>query len=72
MVNNCNPSCQSSVCGDRYIDPDGIDANPTSTYDDETCDTGKYCNNGADCTNDPSICGPGNIGLFECKPRALQ
>ena len=56
MVNNCNPSCQASVCGDRYIDPDGIDANPTSTYDDETCDEGKYCNNGTDCTNDPSIC----------------
>jgi cysteine-rich repeat protein len=69
MTNNCNPSCEASSCGDRYVDVDGIDASPTANYDDETCDVGSYCNNGTDCTRDPSICAN---GAFECRPRALN
>ena len=69
MTNNCNPSCEASRCGDRYVDIDGVDASPTANYDDETCDVGSYCNNGTDCTRDPSICAN---GAFECRPRALN
>lgn len=68
LTNNCNPSCESSRCGDRYVDPDGVDNN-IGNYDDESCDEGSYCNNGNDCTRDASVCAN---GLFECNPRSLN
>ena len=37
MVDNCTPSCKQSVCGDRYLDTNGLD-NIGGTQDDELCD----------------------------------
>jgi cysteine-rich repeat protein len=61
MVDNCTPSCQQSVCGDRYIDTDGQD-NSLGTQDDEFCDAGKFCADGRDCTENPEICPWGAAG----------
>ncbi len=66
ITDTCNPACEPSRCGDRYIDPDGMN-NQGGDYDDEECDEGSYCNDFVtDCSRDPSIC-PG--GIFECRPR---
>lgn len=68
LIDNCNPSCEASRCGDAYIDPDGID-NTAGTYDDESCDEGSFCNDGTECTHDSSVCAGGD---FECKARAFN
>jgi cysteine-rich repeat protein len=64
----CPNGCDESRCGDGYIDPNGID-NVSSTFDDEACDNGSYCNNGTDCTADATICAN---WLFECRPRSFN
>ena len=68
LVDTCNPSCEASRCWDGYIDGDGID-NIAWNYDDETCDERSYCDDGTDCTRDPSICW---WGYGSCKARLIN
>jgi len=55
LVDDCNPLCQLSTCGDGYEDSDGVN-DQYGDFDDEFCDEGKYCDNGTPCTNNPDIC----------------
>jgi cysteine-rich repeat protein len=55
MVDNCTPACNQSVCGDKFIDTNGLD-NTLWTQDDELCDVWSFCPDWRDCTDNPTIC----------------
>lgn len=52
----CSTLCKHEFCGDNFVDLDGVDDDSVTTGDNELCDTGRSCNDGTDCTDDPWIC----------------
>ena len=55
---DCWANCKSRLCGDKIVEQNGSDG-IAGNADDEECDPGKTCANGADCTTN-RICSDGS------------